>query len=89
MNPVKNKFLNCFNETFNQKNLNESTCFKSQNLSMIDLIFTNHRRSFMKTAVLETGISDHHKMIFSILKHTFAKRPPKTISYRDLKNFDQ
>ena len=56
---------------------------------MIDLIFTNHRRSFMKTAVLETGISDHHKMIFSILKHTFAKRPPKTISYRDLKNFDQ
>ena len=28
-------------------------------------------------------------MIFSILKHTFAKRPPKTIWYRDLKKFDQ
>ena len=56
---------------------------------MIDLILTNHRSSFMKTAVLETGISDHHKMIFSILKHTFAKGPPKTICYRDLKNFDQ
>ena len=43
----------------------------------------------MKTAVLETGISDHHKMILSILKHTFLKRPSKTICYRDLENFDQ
>ena len=56
---------------------------------MTDLIFTNHRSSFMKTEVLETGISDHHKMIFSILKYVFAKRPPKTICYRDLKNFGQ
>ena len=28
-------------------------------------------------------------MIFSILKHTFAKGLHKTICYRDLKNFDQ
>ena len=56
---------------------------------MIDLILTNHRSSFMKTTMLETGISDHHKMVFPILKHTFAKEPPKTICYRDLKNFDQ
>ena len=56
MNPDKNKFLNYFNETFNLKNLiNEPTCFKSQNPSMIDLILTNHRSSLMKTAVLETG----------------------------------
>ena len=56
---------------------------------MLDLILTNHRSRFMKTAVLEIGISDHHKMIFSILKHTFAKAALKTICYRDLKNFDQ
>ena len=37
--------------------------------------------------MLETGFSDHHKMIFSILKHTFAKGPPKVVCYRDLKNF--
>ena len=84
MNPVKNKFLNYFNKTFNLKNLiNEPTCFKSQNPSMIDLILTNHRSSFMKTSELETGISDHHKMIFSILKDTFAKGPPKTTCSRD------
>ena len=90
MNSDKNKFLNYLNETFNLKNLiNEPTCFKSQNLSIIDLILTNHRSSFMKTAVPETGISDHHKMVFSILKHTFAKGSPKAICYRHLKNFDQ
>ena len=55
---------------------------------MIDLILTNHRSSYMKRAVLETGTFDHHKMIFSILKHTFPKEPQKTICCRDLKNFD-
>ena len=88
MNAFKNKFLNYFNETFNLQNLiHEPTCFKSQNPSIIDLILTNHRSSFMKTVVVETGFSNHHKMIFSILKHTFAKGPPKVVCYRDLKNF--
>ena len=56
---------------------------------MIDLILSNHRSSFMKTAVLETGISDHHKLIFSNLKRSFANGPPEIIYYRDLKNFGQ
>ena len=77
MNSDQNKFLNFFNETFNLKILpNEPKCFKSQNPSMIDLISTNHRSSFIKAAVLETGISVHHMMIFSILKHTLAKGTP-------------
>ena len=54
---------------------------------MIDLNLTNYRHSFMETAVLETGISDHHKMFFFliILKQTFTKALPRTICYRDLK----
>ena len=35
---------------------------------MINLTLANHRSSFMKTTVLETGISDYHKMVFSISK---------------------
>ena len=82
MNPDEDKFLNYFNETFNLKNLiNEPACCKSQNPSLIDFMLTNHRSSFMKTGMLETGISDHHKMIFSISKYTFAKGPPKTIKF--------
>ena len=56
---------------------------------MIDLILTNHRNIFMKTAVLETGISDYHKMMFSISNQTFPKGPSKSVCYGDLKNFDQ
>ena len=90
MIPHKNKFLNYFDKTCNLKNLiNESRSFRCFKSIMIDAILTNHRSSFMKTAVLETGISYHHEMIFSILKHTFAIGPPKGICYRDLKNFDQ
>ena len=80
MNPEKNKLLDYFNETFNLKNLiNEPTCFKSQNPSVLDLTLSNHRSSFMKTVVLEIGTSDHHKMISSILKHNSAKGQSKII----------
>ena len=46
---------------------------------MIDLILTNMRSSSMKTAVLDASTLDHNKKIFLILKHTFAKGPPRTI----------
>ena len=50
--------------------------------SSIDLFLTNCKQSFMKSDVYETGISDHQKMIFSILRKTFAKGKPKTVFYR-------
>ena len=34
----------------------------------------------MESDVYETGISDHHKMILSILRKTFAKGEPKTFA---------
>ena len=37
----------------------------------------------------QTCISDHHKMIISVLRKTFAKGKPKTVFYRCYKNFDQ
>ena len=43
----------------------------------------------MKSAACETGISDYHKMIVTLLKSTFAKGKPKTINYRDFNNFDK
>ena len=44
--------------------------------------------SFHSTCVMETGLSDFHRMIISMLKMHFRKLPPKVISYRDLKNFE-
>ena len=38
---------------------------------------------FMKTNVFKTGVSDHHKMISTIMKLHFARESPKTKYYRD------
>ena len=44
------------------------TCFKSSNGSAVDLILTN--RSYLKKSQsFETGISDHHHLICTMLKN--------------------
>ena len=43
----------------------------------------------MKCNTCEIGLSDHHKMVYSFLRKTFAKGKPKTIYYRCFKNFEQ
>ena len=78
-----------FCELYNLKNLvKEPTCFKNlENPSSIDLILTNRHRSFQHTIVIETGLSDFHKMTATTLKTTFKKSPPKIISYRNFRKF--
>ena len=76
-------------DTYNLKKLIKvPTCFKNPlNPSCIDLILTNRSRSFQNSAAIETGISDFHKMVVTVLKTSFKKGPPKVISYRDYRNF--
>ena len=42
----------------------------------------------MNTQTLETGVSDHYKLIGTMVRSTFAKGKPKKIFYRCYKNFD-
>ena len=65
------------------------TCFKSSKGRCIDLIFTNRKHSFMHSKSFETGFSDHHHMIYTILKTTYIKLPPKKVIYRNYKNWSQ
>ena len=65
------------------------TCFRGLLPSAIDLLLTYHKQSFMRSNVFEKGISDHHKMIVSVLRKTFAKDKPKTVIYCCYKIFDQ
>ena len=37
---------------------------------------------------METGLSGFHRMTISILKMHFRQLPPKVISYRNFKNFE-
>ena len=34
------------------------------------------------------GLSDFHKMVVSVLKHTLHRSAPKELVYRDYKSFD-
>ena len=66
----------------------EPSCFKNpSNPSCIDLFLTNTIRSFQETQVFETGLSDFHKLLVTVLKGTFPKSPFKIIIYRSYKNF--
>ena len=83
--------LNEFCDTYHLKNLiSEPTCFKNAlNPSSIDVILTNRKSCFHDSKAIETGLSDHHKMILSVLKSNFEKRDPIEVHYRSYKNFDE
>ena len=69
--------------------IKQPTCFKNpENSSCIDLVLTNKPRSFQTKCVIETALSDFHRMTISVLKILFRKLPPKIINYRDFKTFD-
>ena len=82
--------MNEFCKTYNLKNLVKGpTCFKNpENPSCIDLILTNHPRSFQGSTLIETGLSDFHKMTLTVMKMHFEKQRPKIIYYRDYKKFN-
>ena len=52
--------------------------FKSGSPTCIDLINTNQESLLMKSCIFESGLSDYHKIIITILRKTKYKRNPKT-----------
>ena len=70
------EFLNLYN----LKNLvKQNTCFKNPDKPpCIDLILTNCPRSFQNTDTFEIGMSDFHKLIFTVLKQNLCI----SLSYR-------
>lgn len=70
-----------FCDIYGLKNLvKEPTCFKStENPTLIDLILTNKSQYFQKTRVIESGLSDFHKMVLTVMKTKYKNQPPKLI----------
>ena len=68
--------------------IHSPTCFKTPGGRCIDLILTNRKFNFQKSTSFETGVSDHHHLIYTILKTKAVHTTPKTIHYRSYKNFD-
>ena len=73
---LKDSCLNDFSNVNNLKSLNkEPTCFKNpNNPSCIDLFLTNRSIYFQNTSTIETGISDCHKLVVTMLKMFYENK---------------
>ena len=82
--------MNNFCSLHNLKNLIKSpTCFKNpDNPICIDLVLTNKHRSFQNTSVIETGLSDFHRLTITVMRVNFQKQIPKVLNYRNYKLFN-
>ena len=66
--------------------LDKPTCFKNPDKpSCIDLILINCPRSLQNSCVIETGLSDFHKLLVTVMKKTYKNWQPKIITYRSYK----
>ena len=72
---VENSSVKNFCFSFNLTSMiNKATCFKNPDkLSCVDLILTNCPRSFRNSCVIETGLSDFHELVVTVMKTTYKK----------------
>ena len=65
-----------------------STCYKNlEKPSCIDLLLTNRPKSFQNSPVVETGLSNLHKMTVTVMKNTFEKLKPRVSYFRNWNEF--
>ena len=85
----ENTYIKSFCDKFDLTNLIKGpTCFKNpENPPCIDLIFTNRARCFQNSCAIETGLSDFHKMTFTVMKKSFQKYKPRIIKFWDYRHF--
>ena len=72
---TEEKNISDFMNIYNLKSLiKEKTCYKNpERPSCIDLILTNSPRSFQNSNVFETGLSDFHKLVVTVMKQYFPE----------------
>ena len=86
-NAVLKDFCNLYNLT---NLINKATCYKNpNNPSCIDLLLTNFPKYFQNSSVIETGLSDFHKMAVTVIKTNFRKLEPKLTDYQNYRSFSK
>ena len=85
---VKNKVMKPFLQEHTFYNImKQNTSFKGDGSSCIDLLITNSKFSFMKANFFETDLSDHHHIIYTVLKTKFEKFKRKKSIYHNFKQY--
>ena len=87
---ISEERMNIFCNTYYFKCLvKEPTCFKNiNNPSCVDLILTNKSLFSQHTKVIETGLSDFHRLTGTMMKSTYQKKQPQLLIYRKYKFFN-
>ena len=67
--------------------MKSKTCFKTAAGTCIDLILSNQKFSLQHTRSADTGLNDFHSL--TELKCTYTKVPPRKVTYRNYKNFNE
>ena len=78
-----------FVELHNLINLIKKITFFKGTESCIDLLLTNQKYLFENSNAFETGLSDHHLLIYSMLKFSFQKNEQKIQIDRDYISFSE
>ena len=86
---VEEPHMKTFCESYSLQNLiKQPTCYKNPSRSTcFDLILTNVPPSFQNTSIIETGLSDFHLMMLTVIKKSFKKFQPRIINYSSYKGF--
>ena len=66
-----------------------NTCFTKNSSSSIDVFLPNWLRCSQNTSVFETGISDYHGLVISVMKSHLHILKPKIIKYHSYKSLMQ
>ena len=69
--------------------IKDTTCDTIYGSSSIDVIFTNRKKSLMKSSTVNTGISDCHKMVLTVMRAHYERLKPMKIQYRSYRNFNE
>ena len=87
---VEDSYVKIFCYSYNLTSMiNRPTCYKNpEKPSCIDLILTNCPRSSQNSCAIETGLSDFHKLVVTVIKTTYKKSQPKIINYHSNKYFN-
>ena len=87
--PVDDVSLESFLQAYNLTSLiKEPTCFQSSNPSSTDLILTNQEDMYKLSNTFESGISDHHKLISTVVKSGSFKGRPRGKIYRSYRSLN-
>ncbi len=64
------------------------TCFKTPRVTLLDIILTPNIQCLQTHGVIDTGLSDYHRMIYMVTKVHTSKPQKRQVTYRSLKTLN-